>query len=185
MSKNSEPVGASSSESNEGDFLALYLRHEGNLRGYIHSLLGNWDDAKEVMQQVSMILWRKFETLEDASGFRPWAFQVARFEVMNFRRKRSRSPLEFNDELLLKIADEGEAESDRREAEREALQACLLDLKGEQRELVQRCYGEDRSMIQDIAEELGKTRNALYKLLHRTRGQLLNCVSGKLAKEGY
>ena len=46
-------------------FLRLYTEHEPSLRGFVRSLLPSREDAREVMQDLAVALWRKFETLAD------------------------------------------------------------------------------------------------------------------------
>ena len=69
-------------------FLRLYVEHEEALRGFVRSLVPTLEDAREVMQEVAAVLWRKFESLESVEDFRRWAFGVARFEAFNFKRAR-------------------------------------------------------------------------------------------------
>ncbi|MFN9951718.1 MAG: sigma factor, partial [bacterium] len=71
-------------------FLRLYVEHEEALRGFVRSLVPTLEDAREVMQEVAAVLWKKFEALESIEDFRRWAFGVARFEAFNFNRARQR-----------------------------------------------------------------------------------------------
>lgn len=63
-------------------FLRLYVAHEEALLGFVRTLLPSREDAREVMQEVAVVLWQRFEELNDVSGFRPWAFGVARFKAL-------------------------------------------------------------------------------------------------------
>ena len=69
-------------------FLRLFLEHEEALRLFVRSLLFNREESREVMQEVAIVLWRKFDASLDSLSFRRWAFGVARMEVLAFRRDR-------------------------------------------------------------------------------------------------
>ncbi len=60
-------------------FVTLFTRNEPALRAFTRSLLPSWDDAVEVMQNTSLVLWRKFDTFDQNTEFLKWAFVVARF----------------------------------------------------------------------------------------------------------
>ena len=41
--------------------MELFARHEGDLRAFARSLMPSWHDADEVVQQVALVAWRKFD----------------------------------------------------------------------------------------------------------------------------
>ena len=42
-------------------FVRLYSEHEPQIRAYLRSLLPTWQDVNEVIQNVAVVLWRKFD----------------------------------------------------------------------------------------------------------------------------
>jgi len=50
-------------------FLRLYVENEESLNGFVRSLLFTLDDAREVMQDTAVVLWRKFEELDSPEDF--------------------------------------------------------------------------------------------------------------------
>ena len=163
-------------------FVSLFTRNEPALRAFIRSLLPSWDDAVEVMQNTSLVLWRKFDTFDQKTEFLKWAFVVARFEVLKYRRTIARDRHVFDEDLVQRLAEEAADESDVLEAERKALGSCLAKLPDQQRELVESAYAPGMK-IKVLAKQIGKSATALYKSLNRTRQQLLNCIERSLAKE--
>ena len=163
-------------------FVQLFARHEPSLRSFVRPLVPTWDDLDEVIQQTCLVLWRKFEEFETGTDFLAWACTIARFEVLKYRRAWARDRHVFGDELLALIADEGAAESARRERERRALDACVEHLQPRQRELIRRCYSGGTS-IKDAAASLGRSATSLYKALNRIRLSLLECIEHSLAQE--
>ncbi|MDQ8207932.1 sigma-70 family RNA polymerase sigma factor [Coraliomargarita sp. SDUM461003] len=165
------------------DFVRLYSMHESKVRAYVRAGLPTIEDVNEVMQEVSLVAWRKFSTLEDAEGFGRWMCVIARYEILKYRRSKARDRLVLDEDLLSLIADEGVEETSERAAEIQALQKCIRKLPEKYRGLVIKAYTPDQSK-KKLAAEIGKTPAALYQLLSRLRLTLLNCVQGKLANEG-
>jgi RNA polymerase sigma-70 factor (ECF subfamily) len=164
-------------------FLRLYVEHEEALRGFVRTLVPTREDAREVMQEVAAVLWRKFDELLSADDFRRWAFGVARFEAMAFHRDRARDRHVFSDATLALIADEADRAADRLEAEREALQDCLSKLPAAQRTLLSAAY-EPGTRINDLAGRSGRSAMSVYKLLHRIRLSLADCTERTLRQRG-
>jgi len=76
---------------NHDHFLRLYVENEEALRGFVRSLVPTLEDAREVMQETAVLLWRKFGHLDSEENFRRWAFGVARMEALTFRRDQAPS----------------------------------------------------------------------------------------------
>lgn len=161
-------------------FMRLFTRHEGALRCLVRTLLPTWDDVDEVMQDVSIVAWTKFERFDPQTNFARWAATIARFEVLNYRRTKARDRLVFDEDLIQLIADECEKEFAQSERERRALNSCLDKLPAHQRELVVQVYS-DGQKIKPLAEKIGVSPNALYKTLGRLRLILFRCVEETLS----
>ena len=165
------------------EFVALFVRHEPSIHSFLTSLLTNLDDAEVVMQETSMAMWRKFEQFEPGTSFRNWAFQIARFEAMNFRRKRGRDRHTFSDELVQLLADDAARQAAQLEEERRVLAHCLAKLRARDRGVLSGCYRENKT-IKAFAESVGRTPNAVHKHLARIRAALSLCVRQTLELEG-
>lgn len=166
----------------EGDFLRLFVKHEEALRAFARVLLPTWEAVDEVLQEASVVMWKKLAQLDAQENFLPWAKVIVRFEALRMRRDHARDRHVFSDEVLELLANEAaDVVEDVWEREREALKDCLQHLAPHHRELMLAPYaGEGR--VTRLAEEMGRTVNSLYKLLGRLREKLLRCVEDKLAK---
>ena len=160
-------------------FLSLYAEHQAALHTFIRSMLPGREEAAEVMQNVIVVLWQKFDTAQD---FKKWAFGVARLEVLKFLQTRKRDRHIFDDALVNQLADRAVLLEQQHLAEREALEGCLQKLPAVQRELVLRAYTKGSTM-NALAALRGQTPMALYKLLHRIRQTLQECVQHTLTKK--
>ena len=163
-------------------FLRLFAEHEPALRTFVRSLLPSRVDASEVMQEVAVVLWQKFAEFDATRDFRKWAFGVARYEALAYLRDRARDRHVFDDELVGRLANEAEAAEQRHEAQREALETCLQKLPEAQRALVLGAYAKG-TRIDELAAQRGQTAMSLYKLLHRIRQALLECVRRAILRE--
>lgn len=163
-------------------FLRLYVAHEEALCGFVRSLVPTRDDARDVMQEVAVVLWKKFEGLTSPDDFRRWAFGVARMESLTFFRDRSRDRIVFGNDVLALLADEAEEKADLYEAERLALDDCLSKLEPAQRTLLEAAYAPG-ARIDALAAEAGKTAMSFYKALHRIRLALMDCTQKAIAQE--
>lgn len=163
-------------------FLRLFSAHEASVAGFVRSLVASREDAREIMQNVAVVLWEKFGEFDESRDFRRWACGVARFEVLAFRRDRARDRHVFDPELLSALADEG-LEDVTQDARRLALEQCLEKLPAAHRDVVLAAY-EPGTRVDDLARRRGQTVTAVYKALQRIRLILLECVSRTLQEAG-
>ena len=99
------PVAMNHPGDGKAEFASLLRHHQTQLFGYIYSLARDLDDADDLFQQTSLVLWDKFEQFDASRSFINWACGVARYEVLNFLRSRSRNRLYFSDELNLALIE--------------------------------------------------------------------------------
>ena len=168
-------------------FIRLYSHHEPELRAFLRSLLPTWEDTDEVLQNVALVAWKKFDQFDadsqDESRFLRWLCVVGRFEVLTYRRSKARDRLSFSPQLLELMADEGAEEAEMRRLEHRALDSCLNKLPPEKRELVRKAYMPGITIV-EIADALGKSTGSLYTMLNRIRATLFDCVGKSLESEG-
>lgn len=167
---------------NHDQFLRLFVENEEALRGFVRSLVPTLEDAREVMQETAAVLWRKFGELDSPKDFRRWAFGVARFEALAFRRDRARDRHVFGEELISLLETEAAVAGEQSDREERALQSCLKKLPNAQRELVEAAYAPG-TRIDELAREAGRTPMSLYKALHRIRMTLADCVQDFLRRD--
>lgn len=165
----------------ESDFLRLFVKYAAALQAFARVLLPTWDSVDEVLQQASVVMWKKRDQLESETGYLPWAKTIVRFEALRLRRDWARDRHLFSDEVLELLASEATAVPESQwEREQQALRECLDRLEPHHRELVLAPYaGEGR--VARIAEQTGRTVNSLYKLLGRLREKITQCVQHRLA----
>jgi len=163
-------------------FLTLFTQHRERLFGYVFSLMPKYQDAEDVFQKTSVVLWRKFEQVRPDGDFFAWACKVAYYEVRNFRRTHARDRLLFSDDVVAALAEERTLSAESISRRTEALQQCMQGLSPSHRELVYEAYAGHRSVGQ-LAEELGRAVQTVYNRLYRIRRILFDCVQQKLTSQ--
>jgi len=85
-------------------FEKLLVEHRGAVERYVRFRLPSLIDAEDVLQDVYLTAYQKFDFLRDADSFKPWLLSIARNKCNDyFRRKHRREevPLEEVPEKLL------------------------------------------------------------------------------------
>src|SRR5262245_65327562 len=128
MARQNEPPGAT-------EFAEHLHQDQTRLYGYIHSLVRDLNDADDLFQQTTLILWKKFGEFNRRASFFAWACGIARLEVANFLRSRGRQRLYFSDDLsLLLVEAQAEMVSEEMDDRRGALARCVEKLRQRDRE---------------------------------------------------
>ncbi len=171
------------SQSLDDQFVDLLTANQGPIFGYIYAAVRNLDDAEELYQLTSIVLWRKFSEFRSGSDFVGWALRVAKYEILHFQRDRRRRAVFFSDEVLSRLASAQAAfDSDTERLRQEALAKCVDALAPDDRQLVQACYGTHDS-IKEVARRMGRSAQTLYNSLSRIRRLLFDCVNLRLVRE--
>ncbi|MEM6469651.1 MAG: sigma-70 family RNA polymerase sigma factor [Planctomycetota bacterium] len=165
-----------------GDLLVKLTEAQPRLLGYLVKRLGDLETAREVLQDVNLVICRRASEFRPGSHFLAWAFTIAKFELLAYRKRMSRERLVFNADLVASLdrMDESLFPADGARNREEALQVCLDQLDERHQELLTRRYAESLS-VKALAAELNKTANAVSMTLHRIREQLMQCVDRRLS----
>lgn len=160
----------------ESQIVELLTTIQLPLRIYIQSLLPGDSTAADVAQHANALIWKKREDFEIGTNFKAWAFSIARYEVLNYRKRQARdSMLVFSDELEETFAEEISERTDTIEHQHELLQNCLGKLKPKDRELLLHRYAKSGT-LRDYAEQSGRSVGGLKVTLFRLRSALLGCM---------
>jgi RNA polymerase sigma-70 factor (ECF subfamily) len=70
--------------------MRLFLQSERELLRYVMALVPNVSDARDVVQETALALWREIGKYDPAKPFIPWACRFALNEARVFLRKEFR-----------------------------------------------------------------------------------------------
>ena len=149
---------------------------------YIGSLVPDFQEAEDLLQDVAIVLLRKFDQYDERRPFVAWALGVAKFEILSSRRRHARSFLTVESELVDTVTaayTDLAPELDRRAS---ALRECLRAVQARAAEWIRLRY-EEALKPGEIASRFGLEAPAVRMALSRTRAFLRDCVERKLKSE--
>ncbi|GHC44984.1 sigma-70 family RNA polymerase sigma factor [Roseibacillus persicicus] len=170
---------ASPNQGERGElFSQLLIANRHRIYGFVYSLTHNHQGSEDLLQEVSMVLWRKFDQFEEGTDFAAWAMSIARFCTLNWRRKQARLPLSLEDSELMALADEAAGVACGVEDQRDDLVHCLGRLPQRCRQVVWARYQKD-SPVKEIASQQRMSVRSIYFLLEKAHGLLLDCIKSR------
>jgi len=164
------------------DFVALILANQVRIHNFIRSLVSSREDAEDLFQKTSVVLWKKFDQYQTGTSFASWAMRVAYFEVCDFRKKLARARVTFSQEVFDALAEKvAEVSLDDGER-RAALELCIDGLSETNRELIRMRYIEDLT-VEEVSAQIDRPAKTVYRILQQVRGWLMGCIQHRIARE--
>ena len=165
-------------------FLRQFLQHRNQIFTFVFALVGNRTDTEDIFQEISTIMWRRFDQFEPGTNFLAWARQIGRNVVMDYRRKRRRHMAVSLDERIVEMLYQRyELVQDQIDDRAECLRLCLNKLDSKNRELVRMIYEQDLP-VASVANRLNVSVQRIYQRLGAVHGVLLRCVKRTLVTQG-
>ena len=162
----------------------LLMKHRAELHAYLLASVRNPHDAEDLLQDVSLAASVSWAQYQPGTPFTAWAREIARRRVLDFAKRRSRraallepSVLESLDHAATRLEEERPMEP-----HRDALRACLAKVDGDARRVLELRYGEKFDVTR-IARAIGRTVQASYAILKRTKEMLRDCVERRVTTE--
>lgn len=147
---------------------------------FIRTLCGDYHLARDIRQEVNMVLWRKRSAFRPGTSFRSWAYRIAHLEVKAHFRQTKRKPLASLDPALIDcFAAELPLAADELPERREALAACMERLTPKDSELLRQRYWSEGS-LEAHATATGRSVGTLKARLFQLRSALRICIRERL-----
>ncbi len=154
-------------------FVQLLTESQPALLAYSAKLVGDPEEARNVLQEANLTIWKKLCEFRPGTCFLAWARRIVYFQVLAQLRDNKRRRLVFDENVVRKLATiEPAGDEDER---RLALRDCLAGLLDRHRSMIMDRYYRQQT-IQSIAEHSGKTPNAICNMLMRIRQSLMRCI---------
>lgn len=162
-------------------FMRLFLQSEREVLRYVMAIVPNVTDARDIVQETALALWRAIDKYDPAKPFIPWACRFALNEARMFLRTEGRRR-RLRDEVA-RLLDATRSEmAPKLDARRSHLRDCLDRLPEDQRGLIRGYYFDDET-IPSLAARVGRSTEAVYKSLQRIRTALQQCIERKILTE--
>ena len=168
----------------DSQFVALLTEVQLPLVLYVRSLMpANQAASKDVAQQANVKMWEKRQEFRIGTNFKAWAFSIARYEVLNYRKRSARdAKLMFRADLQEAITQDLSMAETELESKQAALMSCLSSLRPNEKQLIMHRYASAGTLA-EFAKTAGRSAGGLKVTLHRLRNRLLECIRRKLAAE--
>jgi|688.fasta_scaffold476161_2 RNA polymerase sigma-70 factor (ECF subfamily) len=162
----------------ETDLFRLLVREYGLfVRGYLAARLHHLEDVDDVAQEVFLVAFDRLKTCDPAQ-FRGWLIGIAKNELRQHWRKQGRRAAameRFREEVAMVVEAEVDASFHLLRAEHiERLLDCISRLPDRVRRIVR--AGLDGCRADELANELGMNRNAIYQARFRGFAALRKCM---------
>lgn len=139
------------------------------------ALVPNVADAEDIVQQTAIALWEKFDSYDPTQPFTPWACRFALNKTRQWLERRQRWQALLQGGLAEELAQRRDELRPELEVRLKHLEGCIGKLPAEQRSIVERYY-YDRTGIEKVAGDSGRSVEATYKALQRIRASLQICI---------
>ncbi|MFZ5515411.1 MAG: RNA polymerase sigma factor [Candidatus Zhuqueibacterota bacterium] len=81
-------------------FESLVANYDARVLGLIYSMLNNWEDARDVYQDVFLKVFKSIGNFRFQSEFYTWLYRIVVNECINYRRKRSQKMHDSIDDVV-------------------------------------------------------------------------------------
>ena len=151
------------------------------LYGFILKRLADRDQTLEVLQRTNLVIWQKATDYRPGTSFEAWTFTIARFQLMAWRKNRSRNRLVFSDTAYEQIDRKTEQSEVVDDARVDVLKDCVKQLNVDESKLLEQRYQEDLPLA-TIASTMNMSIDAIGMRLSRIRKKLGQCIQQNLQK---
>jgi len=157
------------------EFMRRFLESQRGILRYVLCFVPNLHDARDIVQNTAIALWKKYDQYDPSEPFLPWACRFSLVEVRRYMRNESKWKLFLDDETIELLAVHRDAISEGLDERRSHLQACLKELPARQNTIVKDYYFHDLT-VEQISKATGRSVEAIYKSLQRIRSSLMKCI---------
>lgn len=164
-------------------FTRLWTDAQPTVSQFVASLVRDSWAVRDIVQNVSLVLLRKFAEYDESKPFLPWALGMAKFEILGYRRDTARDRMICDSEFLDQYAQAWAEVTPRISHQSAALRDCIDKLDGRPRMIIKMRYAEEETS-EAIATKLNITAANVRTILKRTREILERCISHHVGLQG-
>jgi len=166
----------SSNPLRDGEFVRLMTLYQPDIYAYLRSLMFMAEEAADVLQDTNLVLWEKRDQFIGGTDFRAWAFQIARYKLLQHQSRNKRQGLSFSESMVDELALQAAVSLNTDEDPIGELRKCLAKLPPKDRALILQRYAP-LATCESIAAAIGRPIRWVYKSLSRIRRELLDCIA--------
>ena len=149
-----------------------------SVAGFIHSMVNDYHEVQDILQDVAVVLHKKFDQYDPDKSFVSWSIGIARYEILHYRRSKARNVISYNTEIVDKIMEAYVKLEPEFSDSFYVLRECLSELRGKAKKAVELRYAQHLPS-QDIAKSMNVSDGSVRVLLNRSRNTLKKCIKRK------
>lgn len=158
------------------DFVSLLTYHQGKINSYILTLVPNYVDSADIMQETAKVMWMKFSDFKIGTDFLAWGLSIAHFRVLEYRRrKKNLKEIGLSDDVFEKLSSAAKSRQDKSSEQLFFLKKCFNLLNENDQRIILFRYHENLKS-KEIAARLGKSVRNIYMNISRIQELLLHCI---------
>ena len=161
-------------------FTRLLLESEPVMLRSILVSVPNRADAREIMQETAVVLWRQFPSYDTTRPFINWAMGFSRIQTRRFLARES-GRAQLSEQAIEVLEQEMQATGEFDDAIETHLATCMAKLGEKTRRLVKGYYHDEQSP-ETLSEREGRSVEAIYKTIQRARRDLQECIERQIRK---
>lgn len=162
-------------------FAILVDKYEAKVYGYVFYMMGNKEDAEEIVQDSFVKAYHSLNKFRGEAAFSTWITRIAHFACLT--RLRLKVPLNVTIENAKSSIGEVEAHKEIELKDKRAiLDMALMKLKPEERSITTLFYYKEYS-LKEIAHISDLSISNVKTILHRSRKKLLETLRKMGIKE--
>ena len=156
------------------EFMRLLVPNQRRILAFIITMVPNKNDAEDILQETLAEMWTRFDTFTIGTDFPAWGCTIAKYKVLEFRRKHKDSRLMFSESLLSSI----ETKAGRLEENSEycqALRGCMYKLAAKELQYLKHRYEQGLS-LKEMAKVFGISLQGVHKAIGVIHVKLTRCI---------
>jgi RNA polymerase sigma-70 factor, ECF subfamily len=166
--------------SNTKEFITLLSLNQIRIYSYIMSMVGNFNDTDDIMQETTLKMWQKFSEFESGTDFLSWGISIAYYRIKEFRKKKNVPQL--SDELVEILHKKAPQKLENTSLYIEKLEDCLKKLNPRDFSLVNYRYMSGYT-VAELSKRFNVTIQAIYLKLSKIQGLLTRCIKQSVLVE--
>ncbi len=174
--------------STEQLFEVLVRDHEARLRAFLGSFVRDPGTVEDLVQEAFLVAWRNLDRYDRSMPFGPWLRGIGRKLALAHYRRSTNEKLDFFDEEVITTLSNLHAAfeampGDTLAEQLSSLRACFGHLPEHQQRVIEMHYSDELG-CGEIGDTLGRSREAVKKLLQRGRAWLSQCIEQRMTALG-
>lgn len=163
-------------------FVELLTAHQVRIRAYILSLVANFDDADDLMQDISKTMWIQFGRFSEGTSFLAWGFQIAHYRILEYRRRSKKQIALIDDTLIDDLSQDARQHIGNSEYILQHLYGCIRRLNAADRKILRMKY-ERNLKTKEISLLIGQPIHTVYRAFSRIHEILLSCIKRSMIQK--